>query len=134
VQLHIGDPPTATGYLEATTSSGKPSLIPDPTTRASLTSLAAEIEDFDRLNVELDRMGAEAAAVMGEHPSVRQVPAAVEIEPEGLQALRRDARLQGLASARIIFLSGYWFSLDTTVRSRVEQTIRDIDENLSVLR
>lgn len=122
-----------TGFLEATVSSGKLSLIPDPTTRASLSSLAAEVEDLDRLNGELDRMGADAAAVMGEYPSVRQVPGAVEIDPAGIQALRRDPRLQGLASARIIFLSGYWYSLEVKVGPRIDEAIRAIDETLSRL-
>ena len=122
-----------TGFLEATVSSGKLSLIPDPTTRASLTSLAAEVEDLDRLNGELDRMGADAAAVMGEYPSVRQLPGAVEIDPDGIPALRRDPRLQGLASARIIFLGGYLYSLHVKVGPRIEEAIRAIDETLSAL-
>lgn len=123
-----------TGFLQATISSGKLSLIPDAGTRALLTSLAAEIEDIDRLNGELDRMGAEAATVMGEYPSVRQAPDAVEIDRDGILVLRQDRRLQGLASARIIFMGGYWFTLDRVVAPGLEEALRAIDRSLSALR
>lgn len=87
------DAPLQTGFLEATISSGKLAMIPDPITRASLTSLAADIAGLGRLLTELDRMGADAAAVMGEYPGVRQVQEGVEIDPGQVQGLREDARL-----------------------------------------
>jgi len=123
-----------TGFLDATISSGKLPLIPDPGTRASLTSLAADIEDLDRLNGELDRMAAEAAVVMGEYPNVRQLQGGVEIDRDGIRALRQDRRLQGLASARIIFLGGYWYNLESVIAPRLEEALDAIDSSLSAMR
>ena len=123
-----------TGSLDATISSGKLSLIPDPVTRASLTSLAADIGDIDRLNSELDRMGAEAAAVIGEYPGVRHLRGAVEIDRDGIRALRQDRRLRGLASARFIFMGGYIYNLSTKVEPRLEEAIGAIERSLAATR
>lgn len=122
------------GFLEATISSGKLALIPDPATRAALTSLSADIGSLEQLTRELERMGAEAAETIGRYPRVRQIPGAVETDTLGMLELRRDVRLQGLASARIIFFGGYWFTLERGVSVKITEVIRLLDQSLESLR
>ena len=122
------------GFLNATISSGKLALIEDPTTRAALAGLSAYIESLVRLENELDRIGAEAAATIGQYPRVRQVSGSVETDSAGMMELRGDRTLQGLASARIIFFGGYWYTLDNALRPRIAEVIRLLDKDLQALR
>ena len=123
-----------TGFLDATITSGKLALISNPDTRAALTDLSAAVAAADRLTLEMDRTGTDAAAVVGEYSRVRQVGGVgVATDRTGLNELRSDRRLLGLASARIVYFGGYLYTLRTEVIPALDTVVELIDRDLTAI-
>jgi len=123
-------------FLEATIGGGKLALVQQPDTRAALTEFRAAVESLDGVERELDRMGAEAAAIVGSYSGGR---AMWNREDSGLdaatvRALHRDPRLAGLASARLIYFGGYLTSLTGRVRPSIDRAIELLERDLAALR
>jgi hypothetical protein len=121
-----------TGFLDATISSGKLALIPNPDTRAALADLAAAFTAVDRLTLEMDRTGTEAAAAVGEYKRVRWTEAGeVETDRTGMNELREDERLLGIASARIVYFGGYRWNIENDVLPKLDSVISHVDRDLA---
>ncbi len=126
----------STGLLDASVSSGKLALIPSLQTRAALAAFAAAYEDLEDFVRQLTELGARAATVMGEFPGVRRMrdtPTPI-IDPATLRALHADARLSGLASARLIWFEDFYFGLTVLLKPRVEDVVRRLEEDLAAPR
>jgi hypothetical protein len=126
----------ATGFLEATINSGKLALIPNADTRAALASVKESKDDLSRLTVELDRMGAQAAMALGEFDGVRRMFADSfpVLDAGTIRRIRSDSRLQGLASARVLFFGGYVYSLNLHVTPAVAEALELVNRDLESLR
>jgi hypothetical protein len=126
----------STGALRATISSGQLALIPDPDTRAALTGLEAAFSEIPRLTAEIDRMGAEAATVLGEYEGVQRMWATepFTLDAETIRTIHGDTRLKGFASGKIIYLRGYLYVLNDTVEPRLDLAIALVERALQELR
>ena len=131
----------STGYLEATINSGKLALIPGADTRAALTRVQTANGYEARVNAQLDELGAQAATVLGEMDGVlranngsRASNAPPVFDPAALRAIRENTRLQGLASARLLFYGGFMYRIAVDVKPALDNALKLIDRDLASLR
>ena len=105
--------PVSTGFLDATTSSGKLALIRDAELRAALAQFATQKALLNETVKRAGDLGAEAGRIAGEFEGVfsRVGRADRVLDPTTLAALRGDARITGLATARITQLNVYLLRL-----------------------
>ena len=124
------------GFLDAAIGGGKLSLIRNADTRAALTGFRAKLNGLSALSAQLDRMGADAAAIIGGYPGGRAMwgREGTSLAAETLRQLHQDRDLVGLASSRLIYFGGYETSLAREVRPQIERTIALLDRDLAELR
>jgi hypothetical protein len=122
------------GYYEAATAAGNLTLIRNPDTRAAVTGFRRAIESLEPLLGQLDRLGADAATVVGSYPGGRAMWGRDDsgFGPGTLRALHRDPDLGGLASARLVHLGEYQIVLRFEVQPLIDEAVqlleRDLDE------
>jgi hypothetical protein len=122
------------GYYEAATAAGNLTLIRNPDTRAAVTGFRRAVESLDPLLGQLDRLGADAATVVGSYPGGRAMWGRDDsgFDSGMLRALHRDAELVGLASARLVNLGEYQIVLRFEVQPLIDEAVqlleRDLDE------
>lgn len=122
------------GYYEAATAAGNLTLIRNPDTRAAVTGFRRTIESLNPLLGQLDRLGADAATVVGSYPGGRAMWSREDsgFDDPTLRALHADAELVGLASARLVNLGEYQLVLRFEIEPLIEEAVqlleRDLDE------
>jgi hypothetical protein len=120
----------STGFLDATISSGKLSLIRSPEVRASLARFRGEQGNVRDVLAHLDAYNQKLADLLATHPEVRTRLAAEEghLSSSTLQAMRENQELAAVASAKLMFWGGYLIELGNLQES-LRATLRIVRDN-----
>jgi hypothetical protein len=123
------------GYYEAATAAGNLTLIRNPDTRAAVTGFRRAIESLEPLLGQLDRLGADAATVVGSYPGGRAMWGREDsgFESTTLRALHQDSHLVGLASARLVHLGEYQIVLRFEVQPLIDEAVQLLERDLDDL-
>ncbi len=123
------------GFYEAATAAGNLTLIRNPDTRAAVTGFQRAIESLQPLLGQLDRLGADAATVVGSYPGGRSMWGRDDsgFDAATLRALHRDPDLVGLASARLVHLGEYQIALRFEVEPLIEEAVQLLERDLEDL-
>lgn len=123
------------GYYEAATAAGNLTLIRNPDTRAAVTGFRRAIESLDPILGQLDRLGADAATVVGSYPGGRAMWGRDDsgFDAATLRALHGDSELVGLASARLVHLGEYQIVLRFEVQPLIDEAVQLLERDLDQL-
>lgn len=100
-----------TGFLDAAVVSGRIGLIENSRTRVAMTELSKAYADLELLQVELRRLGSDAAQELGRATELRVVRQSRRVSTEVAATLQENPQLRGYVSGRILNYEGYFFIL-----------------------
>lgn len=120
----------STGFLDATISSGKLSLIRSPEVRASLARFRGEQGNVGEVLAHLDAYNERLAELLATHPELRTrlVTGEGHLSGSTLRAMREDEELAAVASAKLMFWGGYLVELGNLQES-LRATLRVVKDN-----
>jgi len=124
------------GFYEAATAAGNLTLIRSADTRAAVTGFRRTVESLDPLLGQLDRLGADAATLMGSYPGGRAMWGRGDtgFDAATLRAFYRDSQLVGLASARLVHLGEYEVVLRFEVLPLIDEALALLERDLAEIR